>query len=83
MRRGSGSTLRRRFPRRHDTILVVKKGGPLIDFPQYEPLRGSYRCLDTSHEVSNLTYRERVEQAVALVQELAPGRAVRQLRCVR
>ncbi len=57
---------------RHDTTLVVKKGGPLIDFPRYELLRGSYRCLDTSREVSNLTYRERVERAVVLVQEIAP-----------
>lgn len=57
---------------RHETILLVKKGGPLIDFPSYAELRGAYRCLDTSHEVCDLTYGQRVEGAVAVLQELAP-----------
>ena len=57
---------------RHDTTLVVKKGGPLIDLPAYAPLRGSYRCLESERQTSGLGYRERVERAVALVRELAP-----------
>ena len=57
---------------RHDTTLLVKSGGPLIDFPRYARLRESYRCLDTSHQVSNLTYRQRVEKAMAVLEELRP-----------
>ncbi len=57
---------------RHETSLLVKRGGPLIDFPRYAGLRDSYRCLDTSHEACDLTYRERVEQAMAVLDELKP-----------
>lgn len=57
---------------RHDTTLLAKKGGPLIDLPEYEALRGSYRCLDSGRTTSGLTYRERVERAVPVVEELAP-----------
>lgn len=57
---------------RHETTLLLKRGGPLIDLPAYARLRDSSRCLETSHLVSDLTYRQRVEQAVAVVEELRP-----------
>ena len=57
---------------RHETTLLVKRGGPLIDFPRYAGLRDGYRCLDTSHEVSGQTYRQRVDGARAVLEELAP-----------
>ena len=57
---------------RHDTTLLVKNGGPLIDLPAYEALRGSYRCLENGRSADGLTYRERVARAVTVVEELAP-----------
>lgn len=57
---------------RHETMLVVKMGGPLVDLPQYAPLRDGYRCLDSSHQVCDRTYRERVEQAMSVLEELEP-----------
>ena len=57
---------------RHDTTLLAKTGGPLIDLPEYEALRRSYRCIDSGRTTSGLTYRERVERAVPVIEELAP-----------
>ena len=57
---------------RHEVTLLAKKGGELIDLPAYVPLRSRYRVLNTNHEVCNLTYRERVAHATALLQELEP-----------
>ena len=57
---------------RHETTLLVKRGGPLIDFPGYAALRGGYRCLDTGHELSDRTYRERVDDARVVLEDLAP-----------
>ena len=57
---------------RHDTTLLVKKGGPLIDLPEYEALRGAYRRLDNGRTTAGLTYRERVERALTVVEALAP-----------
>ena len=56
---------------RHDTTLLVKKAGPLVDLPAYEALRGSYRCLDTGSQRAS-TYRERVGLATEQVRELGP-----------
>ncbi len=60
------------FAERHDTTLLVKRNGPLIDFPRYARLREGYRSLETSHLVSDLTYRERVERAMTIMEELRP-----------
>ena len=57
---------------RHETTLLVKRSGPLIAFPRYARLRQAYRSLETSHLVSNLTYRQRVEKAVGVLEELRP-----------
>ena len=57
---------------RHETTLLLKRGGPLIDFPRYGLLRDSCRCLETSHLVSDLSYRQRVEKANAVLEELSP-----------
>lgn len=56
----------------NDVTLLAKKGGELIDLPQYAPLRSNYRVLNTSHEVCNMTYRERVAHAADLLGELGP-----------
>ena len=56
----------------HDVTLVSKRAGELIDLPQYAPLRPSYRVLNTSHVVCDMTYRERVAHAVELLRELQP-----------
>ena len=58
--------------RAHEVFLFAKKGGPLIDFSSYEHLRSSYRVLNTSHEVCDQTYRQRVAEAVRLLAELQP-----------
>ena len=50
--------------RSHEVSLLAKKGGPLIDLPQYAPLRARYRVLNTNHEVCDHTYRQRVANAV-------------------
>ncbi len=52
--------------------LLVKKGGPLIDFPQYAHLADSYRDVGTSHEVAAMGYRERVNHAADMLAELSP-----------
>lgn len=57
---------------RHETTLLAKMGGPLIDLPRYAPLRDGYRCLDSSHQVCDRTYRERVDQAMSMLEELGP-----------
>ncbi|MYE10853.1 MAG: glycosyltransferase [Gammaproteobacteria bacterium] len=57
---------------RHQTTLLVKMRGPLIDLPRYAPLRDSYRCLDTSHQICELTYRERVDGAMSMLEALGP-----------
>lgn len=57
---------------RHQTTLLVKMGGPLIDLPCYASLRGSYQCLDTSHQICELTYRERVDGAMSMLEAVAP-----------
>ena len=56
----------------NDVTLLVKKAGDLIDLPQYAPLRANYRVLNTSHSISDMTYRERVAHATDLLQELRP-----------
>ena len=56
----------------HEVTLLVKSGGPLIDFPRYAKLWGSFRSLDTSHLVCDLTYKERVDHAMTILDELAP-----------
>lgn len=56
--------------RSHDVTLLAKKGGPLIEFPQYVHLRNSYRVLNTNHEVCDQTYRQRVAFAVDLLGDL-------------
>ena len=58
--------------RTHEVHLLVKKDGPLIDFPQYAELKPRYRSLDTNHEISDLTYRERVDHAIETLRELRP-----------
>ena len=57
---------------RHETTLLVKMEGPLIELPRYAALRDSYRCLDTGHQVCDLTYRERVAGAMSMLEALAP-----------
>ena len=57
---------------RHETTLLVKMGGALIDLPRYAPLRDSYRCLETGHQICDLTYRERVDGAMSLLESLGP-----------
>ena len=57
---------------RHDVTLLAKKAGELIELPQYAPLRPNYRVLNTNHEVSDMTYRERVAHATDLLDELRP-----------
>ena len=57
---------------RHQTTLLVKMRGPLIDLPRYAPLRDSYRCLDTSHQICELSYRERVDGAMSMLEALGP-----------
>ena len=58
--------------RTHEVNLLVKKAGPLIEFPQYEKLKPGYRSLETNHEVCDLTYRERVDHAIEVLRELRP-----------
>ena len=58
--------------RTHEVSLLAKKKGPLIDFPWYEHLRPSYRVLNTSHEVCDQTYRQRVVHAERILAELKP-----------
>ena len=56
----------------HDVTLLAKKAGELIDLPQYAALRPTYRVLNTSHEVCNMTYRERMAHAADLLRQLQP-----------
>ena len=56
----------------HNVTLLAKKAGELIDLPQYAPLRSSYRVLNTSHAVCDMTYRERMAHAANLLRELRP-----------
>ena len=56
----------------HDVTLLSKGPGELIELPHYAPLRPSYRVLNTSHVVCNMTYRERVAHAIDLLRELRP-----------
>ena len=56
----------------NDVKLLVKKDGPLIDFAQYATLKPAYRCLDTNHEICDLTYRERVDHAIGVLGEVKP-----------
>lgn len=56
----------------HEVNLLVKKDGPLIDFPQYAGLKPGYRSLDTNHEICDLTYRERVDHAIETLRDLRP-----------
>lgn len=58
--------------KRHQTTLLVKMGGPLIALPRYASLRDSYQCLDTSHQICDLTYRERVDGAMSMLEAVAP-----------
>ena len=57
---------------RHDVWLFVKEGGELIQLPQYGSLRCRYRVLNTGPNVSDLTYRERVNGAVEALQQIQP-----------
>lgn len=57
---------------RHEVTLLAKRGGPLAELPQYQKLRDAYRVLDTSHEVSDQTYRQRVARAAELLAETRP-----------
>ncbi|MDE0349049.1 MAG: hypothetical protein OXM56_05020, partial [Gammaproteobacteria bacterium] len=57
---------------RHETTLLAKLGGPLIDLPRYAVLRDAYRCVNSSHLVCDRTYRERVDQAMSVLEELRP-----------
>ena len=56
----------------HDVTLLAKKAGELIDLPQYAAIQPSYRVLNTSHEVCDMTYRERTAHAADLLRELQP-----------
>ena len=57
----------------HEVSLLVKSSGPLIEFPRYASLRRSFRSLDTSHQLCDLTYKERVDHAMTILDELAPN----------
>ena len=56
----------------HDVSLLAKSSGPLIDLPRYASLRSAYRSLDASHQLRELTYRERIDRAIAVLDELSP-----------
>ena len=56
--------------RAHEVTLLAKKDGPLIGLPHYDRQRLGYRDLGTNHEICDLTYAERVEGAVAILDEL-------------
>ena len=60
------------FADSHEVSLLAKSDGPLIDLPRYASLRPFFRSLDTGHQLCDLTYRERVDQAIAVLDELAP-----------
>lgn len=57
---------------RHEVSLLTKVSGPLIDLPRYTNLQSSFHSLDTNHQLRDLTYKERIDQAMALLDELAP-----------
>lgn len=56
----------------HQVTLLSKKDGPLIDLPVYKNLKSSYRSLNTSHELCDLTYSARVGHAVEVLREITP-----------
>lgn len=56
----------------HEVSLLAKSDGPLIELPRYARLRPSFHSLDTSHPLCDLTYKERVDQAIDMLGELAP-----------
>ena len=58
--------------KKHDVWLFVKEGGQLIQLPQYSSLRDRYRVLNTGPNVSDLTYRERVTEAVEALRQIEP-----------
>ena len=56
----------------HAVTLLTKRSGELIDLPAYASLRSSFRALDTNEQLGDLTYGERVDQAMATLDKLAP-----------
>lgn len=58
--------------REHAVTLLTKRDGPLIDLPHYDRRRLGYRDVGTHHEICDLTYRERVDGATAIVAALRP-----------
>ena len=54
----------------HEVWLLVKEGGTLIEEHRYATLRTRYRVLNTSPNVSDLTYRQRVVQATDLLRSI-------------
>lgn len=56
----------------HDIHLIVKAGGPLLEQPRYAKLRMSHRNVDTHHEIHDLTYADRLEEAVRILEGIRP-----------
>ena len=54
-----------------EVTLVSKKDGPLISFSKYQGLKDRYVVTDTNHEISSMTYGQRVDCASGLLKELA------------
>ena len=56
----------------HEVHLVVKTGGRLLDLPRYAELAATHRNVETHHLVCDLSYADRVEKAVRVLQEIRP-----------
>lgn len=56
----------------HEVHLVVKTGGRLLDLPRYAELAATHRNVETHHAVCDLSYAERVDRAVGVLEEIRP-----------
>ena len=56
----------------HEVHLVVKTGGRLLEQPRYAELAATHRNVETHQDVCKLSYAERVDHAVGVLEEIRP-----------
>ncbi len=56
----------------HEVHLVLKTGGPLLEQPRYATLKATCRVTNTYVRAAELSYPDRVEKAVRVLQEIRP-----------
>ena len=60
------------FSTNNEVVMIVKKGGPLLSFPEYESAFSKILNINTSHEVSHLSLPERMAIAKDIIRQENP-----------